>query len=147
MKYGTYKERSVKDDLSVTSFYSHGSKGAILKRVVFSETELDNVYNLAFGSVDENNEIDDSTISNNGDRDKVLATIVSIIKEYTEKYPERWIIFRGNTRARNRLYRMAVGLNLEELSENFLIYGYSNGAIIPFAKNMNTPTFLIKRKN
>jgi len=118
-----------------------------LKRVAFTETKLKDVYNLAFGRVDQNNEIDDATITNNGDRNKILATVASIIKIFTNRYPERWIHFEGSTKSRTRLYRMAIGLNFEELSKDFFIFGFLNEEPIPFAKNMNASSFLIKRKD
>jgi uncharacterized OB-fold protein len=34
---------------------------------------MSGIFNLAFGDVDETGEINDSTISNNGDRNKILA--------------------------------------------------------------------------
>jgi len=47
---------------------------------------------------------------------------------------------------RTRLYRMAIGLNFEELSAKFDIYVYGQNGIVPFSKNMEINAFLIKRK-
>jgi hypothetical protein len=146
MKYGVYLDFNYTDDFSVFDFLSIGKNGPIPKRVAFTSTELDNVFNLAFGDIDENDEIDDYKISDNGDRNKILATIVYVVGLYTEKYPERWILFRGSTKERTRLYRMAVGINLEELSEKFDIYAYAQEEIVPFVKNMEINAFVIKRK-
>ena len=77
---------------------------------------------LAFGDVDGNDDIDDHRVSDNGDRNKILATVVYVIDLYTIKYPGRWIFFKGSTKERTRLYRMAISINLEELSEKFEIY-------------------------
>jgi hypothetical protein len=55
-------------------FISEGHNGNILKRIEFMPTPWPNFYNLAFGNVNENGELDDLTISNNGDRNKILAT-------------------------------------------------------------------------
>ena len=60
-------------------FYSEGPKGKILKAVQFQPKPKvgRNVFNLAFGDWDESRgKIDDRVISNNGDRLKVLRTIV-----------------------------------------------------------------------
>src|SRR5580704_10085006 len=81
-----------------------------------------------------------------GDRNKVLATVVDVVKSYTQKFPAHWVFFSGSTEERNRLYRMAVGLNIEELSSIFNIYGIENGAIVPFEKNKGISAFLVKRK-
>jgi len=147
MKYEMYSDFDYTYDYSVIEFTSIGKNGAIPKRVVFTETELDNVYNLAFGDIDENGEIDDCRISDNGDRNKILATIVKVVDDYTLKYPNRWIIFTGSTKERTRLYRIAVGLNLEELSRKFEIYAFVEEELKLFTKNMEINSFLIKRKN
>jgi hypothetical protein len=85
-------------------------------------------------------------MSDNGDRNKILATIADVVKVYTEKYPDRLILFRGSTTERTRLYRMAVGLNLKELSSQFDIYAYIEDEIVPFKKNMAISAFLVKKK-
>ena len=41
---------------------------------------------------------------------------------------------------------MAVGLHLEELATKFEIFGYIGETLVPFSKNMNINTFLVKRK-
>jgi len=146
MKYEVYEGIRVTDDFEMFDFGSIGSKGIILKRVLFTETELKNVYNLTFGDVDENGEIDDYAVSNNGDRNKVLATIAHIVQIYTKRYPDRWILFEGSTTNRTRLYRIAVGSHLEELSTKFDIYAYVDERIVPFAKDIKINAFLIKRK-
>lgn len=146
MKYEVYETQQVKNDLEITEFYSRGTKGIILKRVSFSETEVPNLYNLAFGSVDENDNVNDMDITDNGDRDTILATVYSVVVDYTKLYPERWVHFKGSTSSRTRLYRMAIGLNFEELSGKFLIYGCYNEIYMPFIKNINASAFLIRRK-
>lgn len=147
MKYEAYLNLKSTPDLSVIDFISTGPKGMIPKRVSFTPTDRLNVYNLAFGDIDEHNEIDDYSVSDNGDRNKILATIYSVVDDYTIKYPERLILFSGSTKGRTRLYRMAVGINLEHLSKNFEIYGYANDKFAPFYKNMEISAFLVKRKN
>lgn len=146
MKYEIYKELKFTDDFSVIDFVSIGKNGAIPKRISFTSTELPNVYNLAFGDIDENGEINDYRISDNGDRNKILATVVNVVDDYTIKYPERWIVFSGSTKERTRLYRMAIGLNLEELSITFDIYAFVQEELKSFSKNMEISAFVIKRK-
>jgi hypothetical protein len=148
MKYEMYTDLIESTDLRVFEFKSIGKYGCISKRIAFVPTDLPSVYNLVFGDVNENNEIDDFSISDNGDRNKILATLVNVIRLYTDKYPERLIYFRGSTKERTRLYRMAVGLNLEELSKKFEIYGEVDGGMdfVPFYKNMKISGFLVKRK-
>jgi|SRR5690606_21050432 len=148
MKYEIYNNYVAADDLSVFDFISSGRHGAIQKRIVFMPTELGHVYNLAFGDVDENGEVDDYIVSDNGDRNKILATVVAAISKYTERYPGRYVYFQGSTMERTRLYRMAIGINLDELSETFEIFCQTEDGtqFVRFAQNIQTNGFLVKRK-
>ncbi|MBN9379513.1 MAG: hypothetical protein J0H74_02030 [Chitinophagaceae bacterium] len=146
MKYEVYTDVVALDDLSEFDFISNGKKGPIRKRVAFTATEMDNVYNLVLGDVGEDGEIDDLSVSDNGDRNKVLATVEDIVTSYTDRYPERWILFQGSTESRTRLYRMAIGLHLEELSVRFEICTFVEKQLVPFCKNMEVKGFVIKRK-
>ena len=148
MKYEYYADLTIADDFSVFEFDSVGKRGNFKKRVRFVETQLPDVYNLSLVNVKMNSEPDDQTIIDNGDRDKILATIFCAIYAYTLNYPKRWIYFSGNTDAKTRLYRMAISLNLEELSFWFEIYGeVANGEeVLPFRKGMAIEGFFIRRK-
>src|SRR5688572_25534860 len=115
MKYEYYEDMKSGSDFSSFEFTSEGHNGSIRKKVLFTPTALPNVHNLAFGDVNEKGELDDLTISNNGDRNKILATILKVVERYTNRFPERYISFRGSTEHRTRLYRMAISLHLEEL--------------------------------
>jgi hypothetical protein len=147
MKYEVYREIEAMDDFSAFDFVSRGKNGDILKRVMFTVTDEKKIYNLAFGDVDEDNEINDHVITDNGDRNKVLATVVVIVEAYTRMFPDRWIYFRGSTTDRTRLYRMAIGLHLGELSSSYEIWALIDGRLELFSKDLKTNAFLIKRKN
>jgi len=63
-------------------FQSDGPKGNIKKVVRFSPQNANGItyFNLGFGDVNpETGNIDDLSKSNNGDRDKILATIAHIV--------------------------------------------------------------------
>jgi len=146
MKYEIYTGIAMSENFSRFDFVSNGKKGTIRKRVSFTLTEVENVYNLAFGDLGEDGEIDDLSVSDNGDRNKVLATVSYIVEAYTNQYPDRWIFFEGSTESRTRLYRMAIGLYLEELSLKFEIYGWVDQQIVSFAKGLEVNGFLITKK-
>jgi hypothetical protein len=148
MNYEVYEDVYKSPDFGVFDFLSVGKYGAILKRIAFVPTDIPYVYNLAFGNIKNDGRIDYTSVSDNGDRNKLLATIANVVDQYTCKYPERLIYFRGSTKERTRLYRMAVGINLEELSKKFEIYGEvdNEGDFVPFRKDMEISAFLIKRK-
>lgn len=148
MNYEVYTNLIVAEDFQVIEFASIGKYGPILKRIAFMPTEFPEVFNMAFGDINGDGKIDDYSISDNGDRNKILATLAKAIELYTDRYPERWIYFRVSTKERTRLYRMAVGLHLEELAEKFEIYAETNNnaEFYLFQKNMPVNAFLIKRK-
>ena len=91
------------DDLMTFEFISEGPKGQIPKLVQFAPTNLKGLYILAFGDKDHlTGEIDDFIISNNGDSEKVLATVVATIYAFTDKHPNAAIYATGSTKARTR---------------------------------------------
>ncbi len=146
MKYELYTQIEISEQFETYDFISSGIKGNVEKRVKFQLVETNDIYNLAFGDIDENNEIDDYSITDNKDMPKVLATIAFIARVFLEKYPQRTIIFRGSTAERTRLYRMAIGNNLDELITLFDIFGVQeNGVADLFIRNKDYYAFLVKK--
>ncbi len=84
MKYEVYDDVKFDVSYSTFDFISEGHNGSIPKRVLLTPTSFPNIYNLAFGDVMECGSIDDLKISNNGDRNKVLATILKVVVLYTQ---------------------------------------------------------------
>jgi hypothetical protein len=94
-RYELKAERS----LMVFEFISEGPRGQIPKLIKFSETSLKGFYNLAFGDKNlETDEIDDTVVSNNEDREQVLATVVSAVYSFTEVKKEAWIYATGSSK-------------------------------------------------
>ena len=147
MKYDYYKKLSIYEDFEIYDFISTGMKGDILKRVRFDLVENPDTYNLAFGDLKEDGRIDDYSISDNNDMPKILATIAFIAEVFLSEYPDRTITFRGSTAERTRLYRMAIGNNLNDLQGSFEIYGVEkDGSISFFTKNKEFFAFLVRKK-
>lgn len=93
------------DDFKRFEFESVGSKGRIKKVIKFEEIGNSGLFNLAFGDLDENSDnLISRTRSNNGDRDKVLATVASAVFEFMLVYSNALISARGETGSRTRLY-------------------------------------------
>lgn len=137
---------SAESSLAVFEFVSIGPKGRIKKLVKFSETHLNDVYNLGFGDkIKQSNEIDDLAISNNNDSEKVLATVVSAIYAFTDKNTEAWIYATGSTNARTRLYRMGINKHYDKAMEDFEIYGLKDDQWVNFKKNTDFDAFVIRR--
>jgi len=135
------------DNMMTFEFVSEGPKGLIYKLVRFQPTNLKEVYNLAFGDKDHSTgSIDDMVISNNGDSEKVLASVVSTIYAFTDMFPDAWIYATGSTKSRTRLYRMGITNYLSEVEEDFEILGEHNDKWETFRKNVEYDSFLVRRK-
>lgn len=79
--YNYYKVEA-SDSSLMFEFLSEGPNGKIKKKVAFKPIDENPfVFNLGFGDVDANGEIDDVIISNNGDSQKVLATVAFTVFE------------------------------------------------------------------
>jgi hypothetical protein len=130
-------------------FCSDGPNGSIKKVVEFYKLEEyeEEVYNLAFGDWDEkDHHIDDLAITNNSDRDKVLATVAASVMEFMKDHPQAIILARGSTRSRTRLYQMGIARIWDQISLLFEIQGNINSAWQPFQKGINFDAFLLKGK-
>jgi|SRR5690606_2480954 len=135
------------DKMMTFEFVSEGNKGFIHKLVRYQPTNFKNLYNLAFGDKDpESGDIDDRVISNNGDSEKVLVTVVATVYAFTDKYPERWIYATGSTKARTRLYRMGISRFLEEVRADFEILGELHDEWEEFKPGIEYEGFLVRRK-
>jgi hypothetical protein len=80
MKYERYVDLTVTEDFMEYEFTSTGPKGNIVKIVQFSQTEREGLINLAFGNKLEDGSIDDLARDHNGDRNKILATVVAVLQ-------------------------------------------------------------------
>lgn len=97
-------------------FNSEGPKGIIVKRIQFTLVNKEGIYNLGFGDqIAGTEEIDDQIVSNNGDSEKVLATVVSAVFAILDRYPNAWIFAAGSTTASTRLYQIGIARFLNEM--------------------------------
>jgi hypothetical protein len=135
-------------DLINFRFESVGQKGVIQKLVIFQKIdENQDIYNLAFGDLDEKtNEIDDEIITNNGDSEKVLFTVASTIYIFTYKYPNARIVLEGSSKSRTRLYQIGISKFLDEIEEDFVVFGLIEKDWFLFEKNQKYEAFLIQKK-
>ena len=146
MKIPRY-ELSAEKSLMVFEFISEGPKGKIPKLIKFSETSLKGFYNLAFGDKDKfTREIDDNVVSNNGDSEQVLATVVAAVFAFTNAYSDVWVYATGSTKSRTRLYRMGISKYFDDVIQDFYIFGMLDGEWSPFEKGKDYSAFLVKRK-
>jgi hypothetical protein len=145
MNYPRYPINASKDQLTY-EFYSVGLRGTIKKSVIYTRIE-GNLFNLGFGDWNEETKrLDDSKRTNNGDRDKVLATVAFTALQFTEKFPNARIFVEGSTEARTRLYQMGISYNLMEINSKFEVQGFVNRGWESFRTGRNYEAFLIRRK-
>ncbi len=146
MKHEIYQLESDRK-LLLFEFSSVGPKGKITKLVQYMETNLNNYYNLGFGDRDEKTgEINDTVITNNGDSQKVLATVASTVYAFTDKHPDSWIHVKGSNTARTRLYRIGITNNLLEIKKDYHVFGLKDDQWHEFRKGNEYQAFLIQRK-
>ena len=146
MKIPKYQLRT-SEKLSSYEFVSEGTKGLIQKRIQFTLINRDEVYNLAFGDKNiETGEINDLVISDNGDSEKVLSTVVGAVYAFCDKNPNAWIFATGSTPSRTRLYQIGIAKYYQELTEEFEIFGQIVEDWEVFERGKNYSAFLAKRK-
>lgn len=144
-------EYSTDNTFASFEFYSQGPNGQIRK--VVNYTHIDTwpngamVFNLGFGDWDEHHQrINDLTVSNNKDRDKILATVAGTVLDFTNCYGTFPIVAKGSTAARTRLYQMGIAANLEVVEAHFSIFGLTPNGWEKFEKGRNFEAFLVIRK-
>ena len=135
------------ESLMVFEFVSKGPKGEIHKIVQYDETNLKGFYNLAFGDFDKKTKkINDLSVSDNEDRDKILATVISTLYAFTDKHPNSMIYAKGSTKVRTRLYRMGITKYIEEMRLDFYVMGFRDNEWQKFEKGTEYEAFLAQRK-
>ncbi len=127
-------------------FISIGPKGNIKKIIRFTQIKS-SVYNIGFGDLDEETgEISDVAVTNNNDSRKVLATVAAAIHDFTIQYSDAWIIAKGSTLSRTRLYRIGITNHLKEITADFEVYGMIDAQWELFELRRDYQAFLIRRK-
>lgn len=135
------------EDLTVFEFISEGPRGTIRKLIQFQETTEPGVYNLAFGDKSQiTGDIDDLAVSNNGDTDKVLATVVAALYAFFDHYPDVLVYATGSTAARTRLYRMGIIRFYREMQQDFYLFGQVGDNFQEFENGTTYDGFLAQRK-
>ncbi len=127
-------------------FISKGPNGLIEKIVKFQEIELTGFYNLSYGDKENEVEINDSAISNNGDTDRILVTVALSAFHFFSKYNNALIFVMGSTESRTRLFQIGISKHLPLIEADFVLFGFIDGRWEEYSKNRSYEAFLIKRK-
>ena len=146
MKIEKYHLKS-DETLTVFEFISEGLKGPIRKLIHFQPTPEKGFFNLSFGDKNaETGDIDDLAISNNGDTEKVLGTVVSALYAFFDKHPDAFVYATGSTKARTRLYRMGITKFYKEIKNDFYLFGQVGDSFYNFEIGKDFNGFLAQRK-
>jgi hypothetical protein len=132
-------------------FFSEGPRGRIPKAVFYHYLESEGgyeYYNLAFGDYNrEWNQIIEFARSDNNDQDKILATVIATLIEFTQTFKNCRIVIKGITPARTRLFQVKIVAYYDPLIELFDIQGeIEEGQWAAFKVGQNYLRFLFQRK-
>jgi hypothetical protein len=133
--------------LTTFEFVSEGPKGRIRKVVQYVELGNSGIYNLGFGDkIGETDAFDDKTVTNNGDGEKVLATVASTLYDFFEHHPKAFVVAKGSNPVRTRLYRISISNALEAIKKDFRVAGSVDNNWEEFKPNRDYTAFLITKK-
>jgi hypothetical protein len=140
------------DSFKQYEFYSDGPKGRMRKVIFYSYLGRQDgyaYYNLGFGDYDpRTRHISDLTVSDNKDRDKILATVAATALDFTARKVRCRILVKGSTPARTRLYQMKIVAYFDAISELFDIQCQTEkGTWKAFKRGEKSFRFLFERRN
>jgi hypothetical protein len=132
-------------------FESIGPNGKIKKVVQYDymyKLEEDTpLFNLSFGDYNETDQTyKDNIISNNEDKNIVLATVAHTVLDFSKPYNKIAIHAEGRTPSRTRLYQIGINAHKAEIEEQFHVLGSKNGYWYLFEPGINYEAFLIIKK-
>ena len=85
-------------------------------------------------------------MTDNGDSEKVLATVVAAIYSFCDRFPNAWIYATGSTAARTRLYKMGINKYFELVQTDFEIFGQTESEWEHYIKGKDYEAFVVQRK-
>lgn len=127
-------------------FDSVGTKGIVRKIVKFDRIGS-NLFNVSLVDLDQQTgRVSDSVTTNNGDADRVLLTVASIILNFMEKHPGVTISIQGSDAKRTRWYQMSLARNWRLIAPRFKVLGYIHGDWEDFRKGVNYVAFSVEKR-
>jgi hypothetical protein len=143
--FNSIGERTIKKKVE----YQRFSKYDLLIKGLPIDAEI---YNLAFGDVNEDlSDFSDQITSNNGDMNKVLATVVDTAFNFWEHHPNAIIFFKGSQPEgkefiRTYLYQKKIERFLGEISDVAYVFGQIEDTLELFNRDKKYNAFLIIQK-
>ncbi|WP_343688039.1 hypothetical protein [Chitinophaga sp.] len=128
-------------------FESLGPKGKIKKIIQYELMgHLEDgtpLFNLAFGDYNKRKRsYSDLTITNNEDKNKVLATVAGTVLDFSANYNKVAIHAKGSTPARTRLYQIGINTFKTEIVNHYTILGNRNDNWENFESGVNYDAFI-----
>ncbi|PWK21452.1 hypothetical protein LV89_03745 [Arcicella aurantiaca] len=127
-------------------FYSESENRKVKKLVIFSGRDDNHVYNLALLDVLEDGQYSDIIVTNNNDFQTVMATVIDILKDFLNEFPQKIVTFRGSDERRQRLYRIIITRELDIIKQSFSVFGLKNEHIELFEPNKEYELFIITKR-
>lgn len=146
MNQPTYFLETSEDALTF-EFESVSLNRTVTKIVIYSPLlSLPGFYNLGFGDLNEDGELSDEVVTNNGDMSKVLATVVSTLFVFLEANPTATVFFKGSTPFRTKLYQRIIQSNLVDISSMLIVSGIKHNAEETFNERIQYDSFLVRKR-
>lgn len=138
-----YKFQEVGTGAHWFEFVSQGTK-PIRKAILYSETDIPDLYSLSLADLNEQGGADFLSVSNNGDLEQIMATVAQTMLVFFAAHPAAIVAFTGSTPARTRLYQVVLAREVRAASTNFIIEGLRGVELEPFALNRTYDGFVVR---
>jgi hypothetical protein len=76
----------------------------------------------------------------------VLSTVAMTVYDFFSKYPRAFVLAKGSTKSRTRLYQIGISNNLYIIEKDFNVYGFRKNSWEKFQSNCSYEAFLITKK-
>ncbi|RTQ46091.1 hypothetical protein EJV47_23365 [Hymenobacter gummosus] len=113
------------------------------KLVLYSETDIPDVFNLALADVEADGSLSYTSVRNNGDLERILATVAQTLPLFFAQYPTALVAFSGSTPSRTRLYQIVLAREVQAVSDDFVISGLRGSSLEPFVPNQAYDGFVV----
>lgn len=141
-----FYEFTILDNTLRFEFESVGQQN-IRKVIFYDKTDIPDFYNLSLGDTLSNGKVSFTNVSNNSDRDKIIATVIQTLFLFFDVHPDAYVLFSGNTPERTRLYQIIIARELTNSDKIFYFWGMDeDGKLQPFVKNKPYIGFIISLK-
>lgn len=121
-----YQIETVSNDLTsgvFTSILKDGTPISLAVQICEEHPLLPNVFNLAFGPLNKEGDINDNIKLHHRDHSKAFSTIVSAAMRFLKENPAKSLGIDGSNHARAYLYYRCMKKNFDYLTQHFEIHG------------------------